>query len=395
MSTSSRDNHDRHPAAEEEPGRGRPAATGIEPLTLGVEEEYLLLDPQTGLPLPRVEEVRAAADLHPALESAEVQPELLQSQVEIATPVCRDLSEVGGHLLRLRHSLAAAAESSGCHLAACGTAPYADTTPPAITDAPRYRSIHQDFSRLADENLINGMHVHVGIPDRQTGVAVLNRLRPWLPLLVGLAANSPLWYGTDTGFSSWRTVVFNRWPISGVPPRFADADDYDRRITELQDAGMIRDRGQLYWQARLSERYPTLEVRAMDVQLRADEAVMLAGLVRALATTVMLEERDGHPAPSRPPESLAGAGWHAARYGLTEALHDPFTGRLRRVGDVVSDLVEYLTPALALAGDEREVTSLLHRLLQEGNGADRQRRALEKHGRRGLVDMIAEESAAS
>ncbi|MER8187160.1 glutamate--cysteine ligase [Kitasatospora sp. NPDC094015] len=367
---------------------------GDEPLTLGVEEEYLLLDPDTGLPLPRVEQVRAAADLHPALDDAEVQHELLQAQVEIATPVCQGLSEVGGHLLRLRHAVAAAAEASGCHLAACGTAPYADDLPPAITDAPRYRSIHQDFSRLADENLINGMHVHVGIPDRETGVAVLNRLRPWLPLLVALAANSPLWYGTDSGFSSWRTVVFNRWPISGVPPRFADAEDYDRRITALQDARMIRDRGQLYWQARLSERYPTLEVRAMDVQLRADEAVMLAGLVRALATTVMSEYRQGVPGPERTPESLAGASWNAARYGMTEALHDPVTGLPRRVGDLVSDLVEYLTPALVRAGDERQVTSLLHRLLREGNGADRQRRALELGGRRGLVAMIAEESAA-
>ncbi|MFD0345013.1 YbdK family carboxylate-amine ligase [Kitasatospora aburaviensis] len=247
----------------------------------------MLLDPDSGLPLPHVDAVQEAAGMHPAVHHTELQNELLQAQVEVATPVCRDLAEVGGHLLRLRHALAAAAETADCRLAACGTAPYAPSTPPAIVDAPRYHSIRRNMSRLADEALINGMHVHVAVPDPQTGVEVLNRLRPWLPVLTALSANSPLWYGSDTGYASWRTVVFSRWPISGIPPYFTDAEDYERRIDHLLEARLIRDRGQLYWQARLSAKFPTVELRAMDVQLRADEAVMLAGLVRALVVTAM------------------------------------------------------------------------------------------------------------
>lgn len=365
------------------------------PPTVGVEEEYLLLDPNSGLPMPKVEAVREAAGLHPAVDHAELQHELLQAQIEVATPVCSALAEVGGHLLRLRHALAAAAEDSGCRLAACATGPYAPAAPPAITDAPRYHSISRQVTRLADEALINGMHVHVGIPDQEYGVALLNRLRPWLPILTALAANSPVWHGSDTGFASWRTVVFGRWPISGIPPLFAGAQDYEERIQHLLDAQLIRDRGQLYWQARLSARFPTIELRAMDVQLRADEAVMLAGLVRALAVTLSRERSPAPAPPAWPPEGLAGAGWHAARHGMGGMLHDPRTGLARPAGAIVEDMIDYLTPALAEAGDTREVVPLLDRLMREGNGAERQRRSLAETGRQGLITMIAAETSAS
>ncbi|MFC6600091.1 carboxylate-amine ligase [Kitasatospora paranensis] len=363
--------------------------------TVGVEEEYLLLDPESGLPLPRVEEVCRIAGLHPAVHHEELQNELLQAQVEVATPVCRDLDEVGGHLLRLRHALATAAETAGCRLAACGTAPYAPPVPPEIVDAPRYHSIRKVVSRLADEAMINGMHVHVAVPDPQTGVAVLNRLRPWMPVLIALSANSPLWQGSDTGYASWRTVVFGRWPISGIPPHFADAQDYERRIDHLLAAELIRDRGQVYWQARLSAKFPTVELRAMDVQLRADEAVMLAGLVRALVVTAMQDEAAGRPPAPRTPESLEGAGWHAARYGLDGTLHDPVTGMSRPAAELVRGMLEQLGPVLAALGDTRAVAPLVHRLLAEGNGAERQRRHLAEHGRAGLIAMIAAQSGAS
>ncbi|MFD0274056.1 glutamate--cysteine ligase [Kitasatospora sp. NPDC127111] len=363
--------------------------------TVGVEEEYLLIDPDSGLPLPYVDAVRDAAGLHPAVHHSELQNELLQAQVEVATPVCGDLAEVGGHLLRLRHALAAAAEGADCRLAACGTAPYALSTPPAIVDAPRYRSIRRNMSRLADEALINGMHVHVAVPDPRAGVEVLNRLRPWLPVLTALSANSPLWYGSDTGYASWRTVVFSRWPISGIPPYFADARDYERRIEHLLEAGLIRDRGQLYWQARLSAKFPTVELRAMDVQLRVDEAVMLAGLVRALVVTAMREAAAGRPVPERTPESLDGAGWHAARYGMGATLHDPATGLSRPAGELVGSMLAALAPVMDELGDTRAVIPLVARLLDVGNGAERQRRQLAEHGRSGLIAMIAAESAAA
>ncbi|MFF4341307.1 glutamate--cysteine ligase [Kitasatospora sp. NPDC001540] len=356
-------------------------------VTVGVEEEYLLLDAATGVPVARAEQVRKAAGQQPGIDGDEVQRELLQAQLEVATPVCSTLDEVGAHLERLRGALAAAAASSDCRLAACGAAPFADRLAVPVSDTPRYRTIHADAPQLTDEQLITGMHVHVGVPNREAGVAVLDGLRPWLPLLVALSANSPLWNGVDTGFADWRTVIFSRWPVSGVPPHFDGAADYDARIRALVDTGLIGDTGQLYWQARLSERYPTVEIRAMDVQLRVDEAVMLAGLVRAVAAT-LLADPPRTSAPSHH-EALAAAVWYAARHGCTERLYDPHTGTLDSPPAVLDRVLDTLGPALRRHGDTPWVEPLLGRLLTEGNGAVRQRRELRRGGRAGLVDLIS------
>ncbi|MFJ4876316.1 glutamate--cysteine ligase [Streptomyces sp. NPDC088745] len=363
-------------------------------ITIGVEEEYLLLDPDTCLPVPLSEQVRAAAGLGPVVEGTEVQPELLQAQVEIATPVCTGLEEVGGHLLRLRHVLGAAAERNGCLIAACGAAPYRTAVPVPVTPSARYLSMHSQAPQLVDEQLINGMHVHAAVPDQETGVAVLNRIGVWLPVLVAMSANSPLWDGGDTGFASWRTVIFDRWPVSGPPPRFASVADREERIRALLDTGVVADTGQLYWQARLSDRYPTVEVRCADVQLRADSAVMFAGIVRALVASAIRDEKAGAPLPVSTPELARAANWHAARHGLSGTLIDP-SGQPRRAGDVLRMLLDHLKPALDETGDTREVTALTHRLLREGTPADQQRRALRRGGRSALVELITSETTAT
>ncbi|WP_327280230.1 MULTISPECIES: carboxylate-amine ligase [unclassified Streptomyces] len=348
-------------------------------ITVGVEEEYLLVDPETFLPTPLVQEVRATARLAPLTEEREVQDELLQAQIEVATPVCTALEEVGGHLLRLRHAVASAAQANGCCIAISATAPVRDAVPVPITSTARYVKMRQEARLLVDEQLICGMHVHVGMPDRETAVAVLNRMRVWLPTLLAMSANSPLWDGRDTGFASWRTVVFGRWPVSGPPPHFAGLADYEERVDALVKPGVIPDRGQLYWQARLSERYPTVEVRCCDVQLEADDAVMLAGIIRGLAATAIAEVTAGTAlAPCRP-ELLQAATWHAARHGLGSTLVSP-AGRLESGGDVLRALLRYIGPALEENGDHREVTALVHRLLQRGTAAERQRRALAEAG---------------
>ncbi|MEV4561964.1 glutamate--cysteine ligase [Kitasatospora sp. NPDC049285] len=364
-------------------------------LTLGVEEEFLLLDLGTGLPRARAEQVRRSAGLQPALAEDEVQRELLQAQLEVATPVCRELEEVGGHLLRMRHALGQAATADGCCLAASAAAPFADRLTMPITDTARYRAMHSDAPQLTDEQLITGMHVHLGIPDRALGIVVLNRLRPWLPVLVALAANSPLWQGADTGFASWRTIVFGRWPVSGPPPRFEDAADYDRRTRALVARRLIHDRGQIYWHIRLSDHYPTVELRAMDVQLRPDEAVMLAGTVRALADRAISDHGAERPGPIVEPEALAAAVWHGARHGSAGEVFDPVHGGLVAVGEAVSTLLDAVDPALDRSGDRRHIVPVLDRLLREGNGATRQRRVLREHGREALIAMIGDQTTGS
>jgi len=355
--------------------------------TLGVEEEYLLLDPGSGLPVPQSRGVREAADLMPTLRSDEVEPELLQAQVEIATPVCESLAELAEHLHRLRGSVARAAGANGCRLAATGAAPLRGPEPVPVTSKARYRAMAGDAPQVVDEMLINGMHVHVAVADRESGVAVLNRIRPWLPVLLAMGANSPLWDGGDTGFASWRTLLFDRWPVSGPPPEFADDADYTARTQALLDAGALRDLGQIYWQARLSERYPTVEVRTLDVQLRVEDAVTLAGLVRALVEDALA----GGPATGQgavPSEMVAAGNWQAARHGLGERLIDPRDGRPRRAGDVVAALVDRLGPVLKRSGDQERVGAGVEELLRVGTPAERQRRAFREGGVKAVLELI-------
>ncbi|MFI5531796.1 glutamate--cysteine ligase [Kitasatospora sp. NPDC051853] len=357
-------------------------------LSLGVEEEYLLVDPRDCAPVPRAAEVLATAGSAPALREQEAQHELLRAQVETATPVCGELAEVGRHLARVRAGLSAAAARHGCRVVAVGAAPFEADEPVGVTDSERYRRAERQAPLLVDDLLLNGMHVHVGVADEEERVAVLNRLRPWLPVLVAMAANSPFRGGVDSRFASWRTVGFDRWAVSGPPPHFADAADHRARLRALEEAEVIADRGQLYWHARLSARYPTVEVRAADVQLTATDAELFAGVVRGLAAAGLLAARAGRRWPAPHGELLSAMTWHAARTGLAGSLVSPVTGRARPAAEVVDELWEHAAPGLAAAGDTELVAGLWHDFAREGNGAERQRRWFAAGGRPGLTEGL-------
>ncbi|MGC0418827.1 carboxylate-amine ligase [Embleya sp. AB8] len=367
--------------------------------TLGVEEEYLLVDPVSGLPVPAAERVRAEARLRPGLGVGDVQPELLKAQLEVATPVCTSLDEIGGYLHRMRRELSAAAERIGCRMIACGAAPVSNGTMEEISEHPRYLAIGANARRLADVQLIHGMHVHVAVPDRETGVQVVNRIRPWLPVLVAMGANSPIWEGADTGFASWRTIHYARWPVEGQPPVFLDLEEYERRIDALLAVGVMLDRGQVYWQVRLSERFPTIEIRCPDVQLRADDAVMLAGLVRALVVTALQQHDDKAPYAAPDQELLRAACWLAARDGLDGDLFGPVgpggTARRIEAGDLVAELLAHVAPALDEFGDTARVFALVDRLIRQGTGAGRQRDAFAVGGLRGVLDLLISDTSAA
>jgi len=356
-------------------------------MTLGVEEEYLLLDAD-GVPAARSTPVLAAAGRQPRMRDAELQHELLEVQVEVATPVCSELAEVEDQLEALRSALARAAQAHDCRLAPTGAAPVEpDDEHVPVTDKPRYQDMLRRAPALVEEQLINGMHVHVGVPDRATGVRVLAGVRPWLPVVLALSANSPLWRGRDSGFASFRAVHFARWPVEGPPPVFASLADYEARAEALLATGAIRDRGQLYWHARLSEHVPTVEIRVADVQLEAASAVVLAGLLRALAATA-LTSPSAPVAAQAPVEVLRAATWTAARSGLDGDLVDPRSGRARPAVDVVGLLLDHVRAALVDAGDDERVEEHLARLLAGGNGATRQRDALREKGLDGLLALV-------
>ncbi|GAA3212672.1 hypothetical protein GCM10020256_12260 [Streptomyces thermocoprophilus] len=294
--------------------------------TIGVEEEYLLLDPVTGLPVPVADKVRSQAGPGRLAADQEVHSELLQAQVEVATPVCGSLEEVGGHLLRLRHAVEEAAEAHSCRIGACGTPPLRHGHPVAVTDRARYRALRAQAPQLVAEQLVNGMHVHVGVPSRDTAVEVLNRIRVWLPTLTALSANSPLWDGHDTGFASWRTVIFGRWPVSGMPPAFrrprrprpAGADPAGQRSGRGHRPAVLA-RPAL---GPVSHRRGALLRRAAPPGRRGDDHGPGPG-----------PRGDGARGGRRrcspldcDQELLQAAMWHAARHGLSSTLVDPGGG---------------------------------------------------------------------
>jgi carboxylate-amine ligase len=350
--------------------------------TVGVEEELLVVDP-SGHPVPLGPEALEVAsrrgegenaEEHDAggKEAAHLVPELKAQQLELGTPVCRTLDEVDAELRHWRRRADAAAAAVGARVAALATPPVA--VDPVPTEGERYGRMLDAFGLTAREMLTCGCHVHVGVEDEEEGVAVLNRIRVWLPVLSALTANSPFWHGEDTGYASYRSQVWHRWPSAGPNEVFADAADYHRVIDEVLATETVLDSGMVYFDARLSDTWPTVEVRTADVALRVEDAVTLAGLVRSLVETAAADARRDQPAPAVRAEVLRVAGWRAARSGLGGDLVHPLTGRPAPAADVLAALLDHVRGALIDAGDEQRVTSGIHDLLRRGTGADLQRR---------------------
>ena len=288
--------------------RGAVRAAGV--ITVGVEEEFVLLDPGTGgVVLAGPELVRMLGG------EPGVRQELMRFQVETGTGVCTSLDEVGGELIRLRRLAAAAAARLGCRLVASGVAPYRTPGLAAVTPQPRYQELARRYGPVVAEAGTCACHVHVGVPSRDLGVQVLARLRPWLAPLLAVTANSPIAGGHDTGWASWRYAIQSRWPTATPPAVWPDAAAYDTAVRRLIRSGAALDEPSVYFLARLSPRYPTVEVRVADLCLDTGTAVLLAGLTRALVATALAEARRGTPAAAPPARQVAPALAAAATDG--------------------------------------------------------------------------------
>ncbi|WP_026532377.1 carboxylate-amine ligase [Arthrobacter sp. H41] len=358
--------------------------------TLGIEEEYLLLDPASGLPVHCATDVQQLLADSPGLDDDDIQRELLSCQIETATPVCDTLTQAEESLLNFRRQLATAAGQCGALAAPTATAPRIGQHYPELTDKQRYHDLRASAPGIVGDQFVNGLHVHVGIPDKETGVQALNRIRPWLPIITALSTNSPYWLDRDSGFGSWRVIHYRRWAVQGIPPLFADAADYERRIGQLEETGAIIDRGVLTWVARLSDTYPTLEVRTGDAQLEAQDSVLLAALIRGLVTTAVSAARAGARLPDPDPELLDAALWQSARDGMTAHAVDPETGVRMPARQRLSELLEFIGPALDAEGDTDWVESALSHLEARGTGAERQRKAMHDAGMPGLLTLYRE-----
>ncbi|WP_409179629.1 glutamate--cysteine ligase [Amycolatopsis sp. VS8301801F10] len=353
-------------------------------LTFGIEEEFFVVD-REGRLAPASDVVDHAAET--GGDNGELQRELIQSQAEIATDVCRTRDEALRRLRELREDLAGAARRRDCRLLPAGAPPVPEEGLPGVTANPRYQRIGEHFGATARTSLTCGCHVHVAIPDKETGVLVLGRIRPWLPVLLTVTANSAIADGYDTGYQSWRYQQWSRWPSAGPPPRFASLDEYESVVDAWLRSGAILDRGMVYWDVRLSEKQPTIEFRIADVAATPEEAVLLGVLARGLAATAL---DDDAPPPDLPNEVLRAQLWRASRDGVSGCCPHPRSGDLEPTKAVLADLVEFAAPALESAGDLEFAAEATARLCAEGSGADRQRRRFAERGRaEDVVDLLA------
>jgi glutamate---cysteine ligase / carboxylate-amine ligase len=361
--------------------------------TFGVEEELLIVDPESGEPLALADAL--LANHHVAADDLPVDPEvhhtgkqadyddemglsaeLKLEQIETQTRPCLEYRSLLEQIRAGRSLADQSARRHGARVAALATSPMASTT--HTTPDPRYARMLERFGLTAQEQLTCGFHVHTFIESPEEGVAVLDRIRDKLAVLTALSANSPFWNGVPTGFESYRTQAWNRWPTAGPAGIYGTYAAYRRVVTRLLESGVMLDEGMLYFDARLSRNHPTVEVRVADVCLRAEDAALIAVLVRALVESASREWRDGvDPAPV-PTVLLRMASWQASSAGLSGELLDFGNFRPAPAADVVRSLVDYLAPVLAEQGELALARQGVEDIIARGTGAAEQRRAREK-----------------
>jgi glutamate---cysteine ligase / carboxylate-amine ligase len=363
-----------------------------DPFTLGVEEEYMLLDPETFDLVQHVDTVLTAVTDEEIVER--IGPELMQSVVEVSTPVCHTAGDVDSALRKLRSYVAGIARENDLRLGSAGTHPFSLFERQRITARDRYRNLVDQLQYVARRELIFGLHIHVAVDEAEKAINVLSALLVHLPELLALSANSPFWRGETTGLASSRQMVFAAFPRSGPPPRFQDYGDYAEVVGQLEKTGCIADYTHIWWDIRPHPRFGTIEMRVMDAVTRVEETVSLAAYVQALVKYYSDRYVLGDELPSYHRILTTENKWLAARYGLEAPVMDLWTGRRNRVpvAQLIRRTLREIEPHARELGSERELEGIRD-ILARGNGADRQLRVFNAN--RDIVEVVREISDAT
>ena len=351
-----------------------PAVAGA---TLGIEEEFHLVDPVTFALTP-------SPDLSAAALRGEIGPrihaEIATTQLETVSGICTTLGELRAELVAARCEASSAAAGAGVAVLPASTHPFDGWQQQGITPAPRYEAMVERWAALASQQDICGCHVHVGVPDLDTAVAVMDRARPYLPVLLAMTGSSPFHDGVDSGYESYRTLWWARWPTAGAPEYLGSTERFQEVVDGLVASGVVADRSHLYWDVRPSYHLPTLEFRLADVCTDVDDAVLHAALVRSLVRVLAGRAERDEPCPQPRPELLRAAQWRAARHGISGQLFDPVLGVPVDARDAVRRLLAELQEDLCEHDEWTEVCELVAHLFTRGTSATRQRQTWVRTG---------------
>jgi len=360
-------------------------------LTLGIEEEYQIIDPQTRELRSYITQILDEGRL---ILREHVKPELHQSMVEIGSSVCQTPAELRNDLVRLRGAIMELAAKNGLKIAAAGTHPFSSWMTQEITPQERYMGVKQDMQELAQRLLIFGTHVHVGIEDREFLIDAMNVVRYLLPHMLCLSTSSPFWMGRLTGLKSYRSIIFRNFPRSGIPRVFQSWADFSYLVDTLVQTNSIPDGSKIWWDVRPNQSYPTLEFRICDVCTRVDEAVCIVAIFQAIIAKLWKLRRDNMTFRVYPFDLIEENKWRAVRYGLDGKLIDFGKQQELPARDLIRELIEWFIDDVVDELGSRKEVEYVYRILQEGSSADRQLATYQRTGDlKAVVDQLIEETS--
>ena len=357
--------------------------------TLGIEEEFQIIDPVTRELRSHIQEILADGGI---LLKERVKPEMHQSVVELGTEVCEDIACARRQVIQLRSDLATVAAHDGLKIASAGTHPFSKWMDQLITADERYVTIVNDMQQIARINLIFGLHVHVGIPDREEAIDVMNQARYFLPHLYALSVNSPFWLGQNTGLKAYRQMIFERFPRTGIPDVFESLSEYEDYLKLLVSTNCIDNAKKIWWDIRLHPFFDTIEFRICDAQSRVDDTIALAALMQAIVSKLEKLRRQNVTFRMYPRRLIDENRWRASRYGIDAKLID--FGRKCETDEreLLHEMLEFIATEMDELGNHAEVAHI-EKIMREGTGADRQLAVWERtNDMKAVVDHIVEET---
>ena len=357
--------------------------------TLGIEEEFAIIDPNTRELRSHIQQILADGKM---VLREHAKAEMHQSVVELGTEVCQDAADARRQVVDLRSQLATIAKADGLKIASAGTHPFSHWMDQLITDHERYETIVKDMQQIARANLIFGLHVHVGIPDREEAIDVMNQARYFLPHLYALSVNSPFWLGQNTGLKAYRQMIFERFPRTGIPDAFESLSEYEDYLKLLVSTNCIDNAKKIWWDIRLHPFFNTIEFRICDAQSRVDDTIALAALMQAIVVKLHKLRAQNVTFRSYPRRLIDENRWRASRYGIDGKLIDFGCKREIDERELLHEMLEFIATETDELGTRSEIAHI-EKILREGTGADRQLDVWNRtHDLKAVVDQIVAET---